>query len=236
MLEVQGIHTYYGRSHILQGVNLRVEQGEIVCLLGRNGVGKSTTLKSIMGLTPPKEGSLSFDGRDLRKLKAHQIPHLGISYVPEDRRIFPELTVYENLIIGTKSSGKKDYTRIEKDLDRIYGYFPILKEKRANPGRSLSGGQQQMLAVARGLMSNPRLMLIDEPCEGLAPIVVKELMRIVTRLCRDEGLTLLLVEQNARMAIGVSDRGYVLEKGVVKCQGDREFLSESPEVRERCGL
>ena len=236
MLQVEGIHTYYGRSHILQGVNLTVDQGEIVCLLGRNGVGKSTTLKSIMGLTPPREGAVSFEGKDLRKLKPHQIPHLGISYVPEDRRIFPDLTVYENLIMGAKSSAKKDPNRIERDLERIYNYFPILKEKRPNPGRSLSGGQQQMLAVARGLMSNPRLMLIDEPCEGLAPIVVKELMRIVTRLCRDEGLTLLLVEQNARMAISVSDRGYVLEKGVVKCQGDRTYLSENQEVRDRCGL
>ena len=236
MLEVQGIHTYYGRSHILQGVNLTVKKGEIVCLLGRNGVGKSTTLKSIMGLTPPRDGTLSFEGRDLRKMKAHQIPHLGISYVPEDRRIFPELTVFENLMMGTKSSPKKDQSRTKQDLERIYEYFPILKEKRGNPGRSLSGGQQQMLAVARGLMSNPRLMLIDEPCEGLAPIVVKELMRIVTRLCREEGLTLMLVEQNARMAISVSDRGYVLEKGVVKCQGDRAYLSGSSEVKDRCGL
>lgn len=236
MLEVNDIHTYYSRSHILQGVNLKVEQGEIVCLLGRNGVGKSTTLKSIMGLTPPREGSILFEGQDLTTRKAHQIPRLGISYVPEDRRIFPELTVYENLLMGTKSAAKASPGSIKRNLELAYGYFPILLEKRKDPGRSLSGGQQQMLAVARGLMSNPRLMLLDEPCEGLAPIVVKELMRIVTALCREEGLTLLLVEQNARMAISVSNRGYVLEKGVVKCQGDRAFLSESPEVRERCGL
>lgn len=236
MLEISDLHTYYGRSHILQGVDLRVEKGEIVCLLGRNGVGKSTTLKSIMSLTPPRKGRILFRGVDLRRMKAHQIPRLGISYVPEDRRIFPELTVHENLLMGAKSAGKISSAKIRINLDLIYGYFPSLLEKEKNLGRSLSGGQQQMLSVARGLMSNPKLMLLDEPCEGLAPIVVKELMRIVTRLCREEGLTLLLVEQNARMAISVSTRGYVLEKGVVKCQGDRRFLSESPEVRERCGL
>jgi branched-chain amino acid transport system ATP-binding protein len=236
MLEVQGIHTFYGRSHILQGVSLQVEAGEIVCLLGRNGVGKTTTLKSIMGLTPPRQGSIKYQGRELGGVKAHQVARLGISYVPEERRIFPQLSVRENLIMGTKSARKLSAEAIGLNLDRAYEYFPILKNKQNDPGSSLSGGQQQMLAVARGLMGNPRLMLLDEPCEGLAPIVVKELMRIVTRLSREEGLTILLVEQNARVAIKASDRGYVLEKGTVKCQGDRSFLSQSQEVRDRCGL
>lgn len=236
MLAVRDIHTYYGRSHILQGVSVEIRPGEIVCLLGRNGVGKSTTLKSIMGLVPPRDGRVSFKGIDLRSLKPHQIPRLGISYVPEDRRIFPDLTVRENLVLGAKAARNGGRRRIDPNLERMFGYFPILRDKQKDPGNSLSGGQQQMLAVARGLMSEPKLMLLDEPCEGLAPIVVKELMRIITRLCREEGLTLLLVEQNARAAIAISDRGYVLEKGTVKCSGDREFLSTNPEVRERCGL
>ena len=236
MLEVSGIHSYYGRSHILHGVDLRVEKGEVVCLLGRNGVGKTTTLKSIMGLVQPKEGSISFLGKTISRLKPHLIPRLGISYVPEERRIFPQLSVRENLVMGARREKRLPADVIKRNLDRAYAYFPILETKQRDPGNSLSGGQQQMLAVARGFMANPRLMLLDEPCEGLAPIIAKELMRIVAKLAREEGLTIVVVEQNAHLAIKVSDRGYVLEKGQVKCQGDREFLSTSAEVRERCGL
>lgn len=236
MLEVRDVHTYYGRSHILQGVNLSVRDGEIVCLLGRNGVGKSTTLKSIMRLAPPLGGSVTFEGRDLASLKAHEVPRLGISYVPEDRRIFPLLTVQENLLLGAKSARGASRSQTQDNLARAYRYFPILEEKKRDLGRSLSGGQQQMLAVARGLMSSPKLMLLDEPSEGLAPLIVRELMSIVSRLCREEGLSLILVEQNARMAIQLSDRGYVLEKGTVRCEGTRSQLQDSEEVRQRCGL
>jgi len=236
MLEVSNIHTYYGRSHILQGVTLQVRKGEIVCLLGRNGMGKSTTLKSIMGLTPPARGDIVFEGKNLRALKAYQIPRLGISYVPEDRRIFASLSVKENLLIGTKIAKDIKRVQIDENLRRAYHYFPILLDKEHDPGKSLSGGQQQMLAIARGLMGNPKLMLLDEPSEGLAPLVVKEVMEIVTKMCREEGMTLILVEQNARLAIQTSDRGYVLEKGVVRYEGNRTYLQESPEVMQCCCL
>ncbi|MFH1081280.1 MAG: ABC transporter ATP-binding protein [Pseudomonadota bacterium] len=236
MLEVSNIHTYYGRSHILQGVTLQVKKGEMVCLLGRNGMGKSTTLKSIMGLTPPTRGDLVFEGQNLRALKAYQIPRLGISYVPEDRRIFASLSVGENLLLGTKIFKGMKRAQIDENLKRVYKYFPILQDKEKDPGRSLSGGQQQMLAIARGFMGNPKLMLMDEPSEGLAPIIVKELISIVSQMCREEGLTLILVEQNARLAIQASDRGYVLEKGVVRYEGDRSYLLESPDVLHCCCL
>jgi len=236
MLKVDHIHTFYGLSHILQGTSLEVQAGEIVCLLGRNGVGKTTTLKSIIGLTPPREGKVIFKGEEIQGKRPHEISRLGISYVPEDRRIFPLLTVKENLILGTKNVIKMSLKQKKLNLERIYNYFSILREREKQLGRTLSGGEQQMLTVARGLMGNSQLMLLDEPSEGLAPLIVKELMSIIVRLCDEEGLTLLLVEQNARLALKVSRRGYVLEKGVVKFEGPSDYLLESREVRERCGL
>jgi branched-chain amino acid transport system ATP-binding protein len=235
MLEVKEIHTYYGPSHVLQGVSLKVERGEVVCLLGRNGVGKSTTLKSIMGLTPPREGSITFEQIELLRLKAYKIPQLGISYVPEDRRIFPLLSVKENLLMGTISARTLTSVQERRNLEFVFQLFPVLKGKENQRGGSLSGGQQQMLAIARGLMSNPRLMLLDEPCEGLAPLIVKELSNAILRL-RGQGLTVLLVEQNAHVAIRISDRGYVMEKGRVQLKGDQRFLMENAEVKVRCGI
>ncbi len=236
MLEVLDLHTFYGRSHVLQGVKLKVDSGEIVCLLGRNGVGKSTTLKSIIGLTPPRDGKILFEGQEIQGRRADEISRLGISYVPEERRIFPMLTVKENLILGTKNAPRMSAEEKAAGLERAYHYFPILKDKEKQFGSTLSGGQQQMLAVARGLMGNPKLMLLDEPFEGLAPLIISELMAIVVALCRQEKMTLLLVEQKARLALKMSHRGYVLEKGVVRCEGPSPVLIDSQEVRERCGL
>jgi branched-chain amino acid transport system ATP-binding protein len=236
MLKVEDIHTFYGLSHILQGVSLEVRDGEIVCLLGRNGVGKTTTLKSIMGLTPPQKGKVIFKEQEIQGKRPHEVSRLGISYVPEDRRVFPILTVRENLILGTKNAGKMSPQQKASNLQRIYNHFPILREREKQYGRTLSGGEQQMLTVARGLMGSSKVMLLDEPSEGLAPLIVKELMSIIVRLCGEEGLTLLLVEQNARLALKISNRGYVLEKGVVRFEGPSKFLLESEEVKERCGL
>lgn len=236
MLEVKDLNTFYGKSHILQGVNLEVHEGEIVCLLGRNGVGKSTTLKSIMGLVRPSRGTIGFQGKQIQKMRPDVIARMGISYIPEDRRIFSKLSVKENLMIGT--SNAVDMTKSEKAdmLEKAYMYFPILKEKESQGGGYLSGGQQQMLAIARGLMCDPKLVLLDEPFEGLAPVIIWELIDIIRKLCETEKMTLLLVEQKAALALKMSDRGYVLEKGLVKCEGTCEFLSGSEEVRERCGL
>lgn len=236
MLDVTDLHTFYGRSHILQGVGLNVNAGEIVCLLGRNGVGKSTTLKSIIGLTPPRQGRVVFCEQELRGKFPHEISRLGISYVPEDRRVFPLLTVKENLILGTKNAGAITSMEKKSNLTRIYDYFPLLKLREKQRGSTLSGGQQQMLTIARGLMGNPKLMLLDEPFEGLAPLVIKELMEVIARLCGNEEMTILLVEQKARLALQMAQRGYVLEKGVVKCEGSSDFLLNSDEARERCGL
>ncbi len=235
MLKLDGIHTFMGLSHILHGVSLLVEKGEIVCLLGRNGVGKSTTLKSIMGLIPPREGTVLFEGESIMGWPTHKIARKGISYIPEDRRIFPMLTVEENLFLGT--NGKNMTTEAKKaNLKRIWNYFPILKNKKNQMGGFLSGGEQQMLTIGRGLMGNPKLMLLDEPCEGLGPIIVKELMEIMTVLCKEEKLTLLLVEQNAHVALKLADRGYVLEKGVVTFSGSGEEMRTSQDVKNRCGI
>lgn len=236
MLEVFDLHTFYGRSHILQGIQLKVDEKEIVSLLGRNGVGKSTTLKSIIGLTPPRQGRVVFCEHELQRRQPHEISRLGISYVPEDRRVFPLLTVKENLILGTKNARPTSSSQKTSTLEKIYEYFPLLKLRQQQRGSTLSGGQQQMLTIARGLMGDPRLMLLDEPFEGLAPLVIKELMDIIMRLCGDGRMAILLVEQKARLALQMAQRGYVLEKGVVKCEGTSEFLLNSCEVKERCGL
>jgi len=236
MLELKEIHTYYGLSHILQGVSLKVQAGEIVCLLGRNGVGKSTTLKSIMGLVPPRSGSILLKGEEIAGVSTHEIARKGISYVPEDRRIFPNLTVRENLILGTQNLQKASPETKKKNLEKMYAHFPRLGARKNQLGGTFSGGEQQMLTIARGLMGNPQLMLLDEPCEGLAPIIVLELTKIIAILCKREGLTLLLVEQNAHVALKLAQRGYVLEKGAVTYQGPSDEMRTSEEVKKKCGI
>jgi branched-chain amino acid transport system ATP-binding protein len=233
ILEVKQVHTYYGKSHILQGVSLALEPGEVVCLLGRNGVGKTTTLKSIMGMLKPRAGSILFRGQELMGKEPYQIARLGLGIVPEERRIFASLNVHENLLIGIKSgrpanpSGAMDWT-----IDRIYESFPRLYERRESKGGHLSGGEQQMLTVARTLMGNPELILIDEPTEGLAPLIVKAVLEMLARI-RDAGVTILLVEQNFKAAMKLATRFYVMGKGMIVFEGDSKALNAADEVRRQ---
>jgi branched-chain amino acid transport system ATP-binding protein len=224
MLSLEKVNTYYGYSHILHDVSLEVNAGEIVVLLGRNGVGKTTTMKTIMGVQPPKSGQVLFCGEDIAGLPPYRIARKGISLIPEDRRVIPNLTVYENLKLGSLVQGKvKD---LDHRLQNVFDYFPRLKERLKQEGGKLSGGEQQMLTIARGLMAKPKLMLIDEPSEGLAPKIVQEIMEIIQKLQRD-GVTILLVEQHAEMAMRLSDnlRAYVIEKGEVRMCGTLEELT-----------
>lgn len=227
ILEVKKVNSYYGKSHILFDLSLSVGEGESVCLLGRNGVGKSTTMKSIMGLLNPKahsktEGEILFNGKNICGMTSYQIAKEGIAYVPQGRHIFPTLTTRENLLIAEKTgvSGKKEW-----DLAKIYTLFPRLKEREHSKGGKLSGGEQQMLAVARGLMQNPKLMILDEITEGLAPIIVNQLTDIVQEL-RNQGVTILLAEQSFKFALSVSERCYILEKGSVVHQEVSAQLSD----------
>jgi len=224
MLSLDKVNTFYGYSHILHDVSLEVNEGEIVVLLGRNGVGKTTTMKTIMGVQPPKSGKVVFCGEDISGLPPYRIARKGISLIPEDRRVIPNLTVYENLKLGSLVQGKvKD---LENRLQSVFDYFPRLKERLKQEGGKLSGGEQQMLTIARGLMARPKLMLIDEPSEGLAPKIVHEIMEIIQKLQKD-GVTILLVEQHAEMAMRLSDnlRAYVIEKGEVRMTGTLEELN-----------
>lgn len=224
MLSLENLNTYYGYSHILQGVSLQVRQGEIVVLLGRNGVGKTTTMKTVMGIQPPKTGKVVFMGEDIAGLPPHKIAQKGISLIPEDRRVIPGLTVYENLKLGSLVRTKtKD---LEGLFQMVFDYFPKLKERLNQDGGKLSGGEQQMLTIARGLMSQPKLMLIDEPSEGLAPMLVQEIMKIIKKLQRD-GVTILLVEQHVEMAMRLSEnqRAYIMEKGQIRMTGNLAELN-----------
>ncbi|HCP60552.1 MAG TPA: ABC transporter ATP-binding protein [Dehalococcoidia bacterium] len=225
MLEVKGIHTYYGMSHILFDVSLSVSQGEVVCLLGRNGAGKTTTMRSVMGLTPPRQGSIKFRGEEVVGKKPFMLVRRGIGYVPDDRRIFADLTVGENLEIAERKGG-------EWNKDRVYQLFPPLKSIDSRRGGYLSGGEQQMLTVGRALMGNPELLLLDEPTEGLAPLMVKALEAAITQL-KETGLTVLLAEQNVRSALRLSDRGYIIDDGVIRYQGSIEELRENEEIRKK---
>ena len=225
MLEVKDIHTYYGMSHILFGVSLTVAPGEVVCLLGRNGAGKTTTLRSIIGLTPPRQGSIKFKGEEIVGKEPYMLVRQGMGYVPGDRRIFADLTVGENLEIAERGEGKWNKAR-------VYQLFPALKEIESRRGGYLSGGEQQMLTIARALMGNPELLLLDEPTEGLAPLLVKALEEQIRKLS-DEGLTILLAEQNVRSALKLSDRGYIIDNGVIRYQGSIKELSENEEIRKR---
>jgi branched-chain amino acid transport system ATP-binding protein len=225
-LEVENIHTFYGLSHVLFGLSLSVEEGEIVSLLGRNGAGKTTTLCSIIGITPPKSGSIKYKGQELVGKRIYQIAREGVGYVPGDRRIFPELTVRENLEVGRRSKGKT----VEWTLDRVYELFPLLKVLENRLGGHLSGGERQMLAIARPLMGNPELLLLDEPMEGLAPMVVQSLEDQILRL--KESMNILLAEQNVKSALKISDRGYVIKKGKIFYHGTAEELQEDEEAKK----
>ncbi len=214
MLTLTEVHTYYGKSHILHGVSLEVQPGEVVGLLGRNGVGKSTTLKTIMGLVRPSEGHVRFEGREIAGTAPHRLAHLGIAWVPEDRRIFRLLSVMENLRTGLDRPGMTEARRREL-LDKVYAHFPVLAERQTQAGGTLSGGEQQMLAIARAMMLEPKIILLDEPTEGLMPRMVGQIREIITLLHQD-GVAILLVEQNVPLTLDVSDRVYIMEKGLVR--------------------
>jgi branched-chain amino acid transport system ATP-binding protein len=230
MIEVKDIHSCYGKSRVLHGVSFELKEGELVCLLGRNGVGKSTTLKSIMGMVPPVQGSILFEDRELVGRQPYQIARLGVGYVPEERRIFRSLTVHENLLIGLKKSQEGPSAKDLWTVDRVYETFPRLKERRSNKGIHLSGGEQQMLTVARTLMGNPKLILVDEPTEGLAPLIVKGVLEMLSTV-RQSGVTVLMVEQNFKAAIKVADRFYIMSKGQIVFEGDMAALLAAEEVR-----
>lgn len=228
MLEVRGIHTYYGLSHILFGVSLRVAKGEIVCLLGRNGAGKTTTMKSIIGLVPPKQGSIRFKGEEIAGKQPFLIARMGIGYVPDDRKIFADLTVAENLEIAER----KVKNGTGWDRARVYELFPALRPIESRRGGYLSGGEQRMLAIARALMANPEFLLLDEPMEGLAPLIVRQIEEQILRL-REAGLTVLLTEQNVTSALRLSDRCYIIDDGHIRFEGTVEELKADDEVRRR---
>ena len=230
ILEVKDVYTSYGQSQILFGVSLNVEKGECVALLGRNGVGKTTTLRSIMGLTAPKQGSVIYKGTDITGQPAFRVAKLGLGFVPEDRRIFPDLTVAENLDIGRKPAAAANGR--EWTVERVHEIFPILAGLGDRKGGYLSGGEQQMLTIGRTLMGNPDMLLLDEPSEGLAPLVVRDLGTQIKRL-KEEGMTILLCEQNAKFATALSDRAYIIEKGQVRFSGTIEELQENEEIREQ---
>jgi branched-chain amino acid transport system ATP-binding protein len=235
MLTVEAIHTYYGKSHILHGVSLEVRPGEVVGLLGRNGVGKSTTLKTIMGLIHPTEGRIVFEGQPIARTAPHRLARLGIGYVPEDRRIFRLLTVMENLRTGLDRRGVTEERR-NILLDKVYQSFPVLAERRSQAGGTLSGGEQQMLAIARSMMLEPKIILLDEPTEGLMPKMVAQIREIIGLLHR-EGVAILLVEQNVPLTLEVSDRIYIMEKGVVRHHAAAAALrSDDSVIRQYLGV
>ena len=229
MLKLEDIHTYYGKIHAIKGLSLKVNQGEIVTLIGSNGAGKSTTLMSISGITRPKTGKIFFMDQEITHALTDTIVAMGITQVPEGRMIFPRLTVYENLLMGAYL--RKDRKGIRRDEEYAFELFPILKERRKQAGGTLSGGEQQMLAIARALMARPRLLLLDEPSLGLAPIVVENIFEVITKINAD-GTTILLVEQNAQMALQTAHKGYVLETGRIIMEGPSEELMKNPSVQD----
>ncbi len=228
LLELRDVHAYYGNIHALKGVSLTVEPGEIVTLIGANGAGKSTTLKTISGLLRPRQGEIEFDGGRIDGVKAHEIVNLGISQSPEGRRIFPRMSVTENLEMGAFVRAKSP--ELAADFERVFTLFPRLRERRSQLGGTLSGGEQQMLAIARALMARPRLVLLDEPSMGLAPILVEQIFSIV-RDINAQGTTVLLVEQNALMALGLARRGYIMQTGEIVLADDAAALARNPEVK-----
>jgi branched-chain amino acid transport system ATP-binding protein len=229
LLEVSHVDTYYGDSHILFDLSLTVEPGEVVCLLGRNGAGKTTTVRTIIGLTPPQTGRIRLRGRDVAGLPPFRVARLGIGFVPEDRRVFPNLTVHENLEVARRTWGNGAAGAFTED--RVFDLFPILKERARQAGGTLSGGEQQMLTIARTLMGNPEVLLLDEPSEGLAPLVVETLRQQLGRL-KASGLTMVLAEQNVRFVSELGDRVYILEKGMVRYQGSMAAFLADAAVRQ----
>ena len=229
ILELRDVHSYYGNIHALKGISLHVEQGEIVTLIGSNGAGKTTTLRTIQGLIRPRTGSITLEGEELTRLPAHEVNRRGICQSPEGRLIFPRMTVLENLEMGAFT--RTDHSNIGQDLERVFGLFPRLKERVKQKGGTLSGGEQQMLAMARAMMGNPRLLLLDEPSMGLAPLLVETIFDTIVALNK-QGITILLVEQNARMALSIANRGYVLQTGEIRLQGDAARLRDDEEVQK----
>ncbi len=229
MLELRNVHTYYGNIHALKGISLTINKGEIVTLIGSNGAGKSTTLRTISGITPPRAGDVVFEDEVINAVPAHKIVERGISQSPEGRRIFANLTVRENLEMGAFTRNDKD--GIIKDMDRVFGLFPRLKERVSQRGGTLSGGEQQMLAIGRALMANPRMLLLDEPSMGLAPVLVDQIFEIIQNI-NQQGTTILLVEQNALVALSIADRAYVLQTGAIVKAGTAEALSEDEDVQK----
>ncbi len=225
MLEVSELHTYYGESYVLQGVSLTVGAGEVVAILGRNGVGKTTLMRSIIGFTPPRRGTVRFKGRDITGWASHRMTALGMALVPQGRRVFPSLSVRENLEVARRGNGRWS-------LERVYAVFPRLRDREKNRASKLSGGEQQMLAIGRALMSNPALLLMDEPTEGLAPLLVRDVGRVMRELRRD-GLSILLVEQNLPLALSVADRVHILSRGQIVHSSTPEELMASEEVKSR---
>jgi branched-chain amino acid transport system ATP-binding protein len=226
MLAVEGVHTYYGESHILHGVSLEVGAGEAVAVLGRNGVGKTTLIRSVVGFTPPRRGTIRYDGLEIQRLPPYRIARAGLALVPQGRRIFAPLTVLENLRIGERRSSSERWLRTIQEL------FPRLRERRAQSGGTLSGGEQQMLAIGRALMTDPKLLVLDEPSEGLAPLIVREIGRALQRL-KAAGLSILLVEQNVQLALRVADRVYVMSKGQIVYHGASSALDVDEDVKRR---
>ncbi|MEW6081049.1 MAG: ABC transporter ATP-binding protein [Bacillota bacterium] len=229
MLEIKDLHVYYGGIHALDGISIKVEQGEVVAIIGANGAGKSTTLRAVSGILRPASGDVRFRGESLLPVPAHKIVERGLSHVPEGRRIFANLTVMENLEMGAYA--RKDKGGIQQDLEVVFHHFPRLKERLGQIGGTLSGGEQQMLAIARGLMAKPRLLVMDEPSMGLAPLLVREIFSIIESINR-EGVTILLVEQNAHMALGVANRAYVLETGRLVLEGEAQSLARNELVKK----
>ncbi|OLC12749.1 MAG: ABC transporter ATP-binding protein [Candidatus Rokubacteria bacterium 13_1_40CM_69_27] len=225
MLEVRDLVTAYGQSLVIQGISLDVTTGEVVCLLGRNGAGKTTTLRSIMGLTPPRAGRVIFKGKEITGRQPFEIARLGVGYAPDDRRIFPDLTVEENLEIVRRVTGREGRWTVE----RVYQLFPLLPGLRGNRGIGLSGGEQKMLAIGRALMGNPTLLILDEPSEGLSPLMVHTLVEAIRQI-RQEGVTLLLADQNLKFARRVADRGYIIEKGTIRYSGRLDDLWADQEI------
>jgi len=229
VLELRSVRTYYGNIQALKGVDLLVNRGEIICLIGANGAGKSTTLMSISGVVPPREGEIVFEGEEINGRDPDRIVALGISQVPEGRRIFPHLTVRENLDMGALLRTSRD--EIKRDLEYVYELFPILAERRGQAGGTLSGGEQQMLAISRALMARPKLLLLDEPSLGLAPLIVQQIFEIIPQINKEQGTTIFLVEQNANQALKVADRGYVMENGRITLADTAANLLSNEDVK-----
>jgi len=229
LLSVKDIHTSYGKIRAIKGISFDVAEGEIVTLIGANGAGKSTTLRTISGLEVPHEGTITFDGKDITGMKPHDVTKRSLIQVPEGRRVFPQMTVAENLDMGAFLRNDKD--GIKEDYERVLDFFPRLQERRSQKAGTLSGGEQQMLAMGRALMAKPKLLTLDEPSMGLAPVIIEIIFEIILKL-NEEGITILLIEQNANLALGISDRGYVMETGLIKLSGTGEELLANEEVRK----